>query len=174
MDPYLGEIRIFAGQFAPKDWAFCNGQLLPISQYTALFSIIGVRYGGDGKTTFALPNLQGRAPMHFGAGPGLTPHELGEAGGSSSVTLLESEIPRHNHTPAAVSSGSGDANPEQKVWGPTAGLPGPKIYSTAEPNVPMNPAALSQAGSSQPHNNMQPYLGINFIISLAGVYPPRS
>jgi microcystin-dependent protein len=170
-DPFVAEIRIFPFNFAPKGWAWCNGQLLPLSQNTALFSLLGTTYGGDGKSTFALPDLEGRAPMHPGQGPGLSLHDLGETGGSETVTLLESEIPAHSHqfrvypsdpadrlSPAGASfarSNNGNA------WGPAASL------------VPFAPESLAPAGGDQPHNNLQPYLTFYFNIALQGVFPPR-
>ncbi|MFD2673523.1 phage tail protein [Marinicrinis sediminis] len=173
MDPYTGEIRIFAGSFAPRSWALCDGQLLPISNNTALFSLLGTTYGGNGTSTFALPDLRGRAPMHHGAGPGLSPRVVGEIGGSSTVTLIEAEMPEHTHTP----HGQGTANqqsPINHIWGtPSGGFTPPKYYAPS-PNTSMHPLAIGPTGGSQPHNNCQPYLGINFIICLYGIYPPRS
>lgn len=170
MDPYIGEIRLFAGNFEPKNWAFCNGQLIPIIQNTALFSILGTTYGGDGRLTFALPNLNGRAAMHQGQGPGLTNRVLGEEAGVPSVTLLQSEMPAHTHLPQNQTTGSTN-NPEGAVW---SNLPArsANIYNPT-PNATMNPMALGVAGGTQPHNNMQPYLGLNYIISLYGVFPPH-
>lgn len=171
-DPFVAEIRIFPFNFAPKGWALCNGQLLPISQNTALFSLLGTTYGGDGKSTFALPDLSGRAPMHPGQGPGLSLHDLGETGGSRSVTLLTSEIPAHSHAllgsavPANRSAPGG--NSIARVSG---GTPyGPAAGATAQ----LAPEALAPAGSDQPHNNMQPYLTLHFNIALQGVFPPRT
>ncbi|MCR2806631.1 phage tail protein [Paenibacillus soyae] len=172
MEPFVGEIRAFAGNFAPKGWALCNGQLLPIMQNTALFSLLGVTYGGDGRTTFALPNLMGRAPMQQGQGAGLTLRQQGAPGGTPSVTLLTSEIPMHTHVPANATSGT-TGSPENAVWaGVVQGRSTTPVYSPT-PNAAMNPAAVSPAGGSQPHNNMQPYLGVNFIIALQGVFPSR-
>lgn len=173
MDPYVGEIRIFGGNFAPMNWAFCNGQLLPIASNTALFSIIGTYYGGDGKTTFALPNLNGRTAIHHGPGAGLTPRSIGEADGSSTVTLLESEIPSHNHVPNCNNIQTSGVDPTEAIWTDQQGRGSVAVYSK-EVNLPMNPLAIQPTGGSQPHNNMQPYLGMNFIISLYGVFPPRS
>lgn len=173
-DPFVGEIRIFAGNFAPRGWAFCDGQLLPVSQNTALFSILGNMYGGDGKTNFALPNLQGRAPMHQGAGPGLTPRTIGEFGGTSTVTLLESEIPSHTHQPQAYSGAAGSADPTNQVWAKAvAGRGSDYLAYAATTSATMSAQAVVPAGGSQPHNNMQPYLGLSFIIALQGVYPAR-
>ncbi|MFC5649788.1 phage tail protein [Paenibacillus solisilvae] len=171
MDSYIGEIRLFAGSFAPRNWALCNGQLLSIAQNTALFSLLGTQYGGDGRVTFALPDLQGRAPLHQGEGPGLTARTVGESGGGSSVVLNINEIPAHTHVPNAQSS-QGAADPTNAIWTNTAGLRGPQIYSAA-PDHSMSPQAVQVSGGSQPHNNMQPYVGVNYIISLTGIYPPR-
>jgi microcystin-dependent protein len=170
-DPFVAEIRIFPFNFAPKGWAWCNGQLLPLSQNTALFSLLGTTYGGDGKSTFALPDLQGSAAMHPGQGPGLSLHDLGETGGSETVTLLESEIPSHAHVLRA-SLDDGD------LAIPTAGRSLAKassnLYVTTAPNIAMAPEALAPAGGDQPHNNMQPYLTFYFNIALQGVFPPRT
>ncbi len=175
-DPFIGEIRVFGGNFAPKGWALCNGQLMAIVQNTALFSILGTRYGGDGRTTFGLPNLQGSAPMHQGAGPGLTPRSLGEKGGSPYVTLLTSEMPAHTHTPMGDgAAGSATASvATNNVWGSASNRSGSSIYTNDPSRVQMSPMALGVSGGSQPHNNMQPYLGLNFIIALEGIFPPRS
>lgn len=172
-DPFVAEIRIFPFNFAPKGWAWCDGQLLPLSQNTALFSLLGTTYGGNGKSNFALPDLQGRAPMHPGQGPGLSLHDLGETGGSETVTLLESEIPAHNHI-AGVQS-----NPLSSVAqpGPTTTLTRPasgNLYTNTLQAVQMDPNALAPAGGDQPHNNMMPYLTYYFNIALQGVFPPRS
>ncbi len=171
-DPFVAEIRIYPFNFAPTGWAFCNGQLMPLSQNTALFSLLGTVYGGNGKSNFALPNLQGSVPMHPGQGPGLSLRDLGEVGGSETVTLLESEIPTHAHQLQA-SPDPGD----NTVPGPTvslAGSIGATVYVTGNP--PLTPAALqalAPAGGDAPHNNMQPYLTLNFCIALQGVFPPR-
>ena len=172
-DPFVAEIRVFPFNFAPKGWAFCNGQLLPLSQNTALFSLLGTTYGGNGKSNFALPDLQGRAPMHPGQGPGLSLHDLGETGGSETVTLLESEIPGHTHGLQAANFDADVACPTPTVT--LARSTGGNAYqSTANQNlVPMNPSAFAVAGGSLPHNNIQPYLTLNFCIALQGVFPPR-
>ena len=174
-NPFVAEIRIFAGNFAPTGWALCNGQLMPISQNTALFSLLGTTYGGDGKSTFALPNLQGSAPMQQGQGPGLSLRDLGEIGGEQSVTLLQSEMPAHSHS-AHGSTGSNQTTPANNAWASGAKLGGGNLYvpSNAPTNVQMSPFGTSIAGSSLPHNNMMPYLGLTFIIALQGVFPPRS
>ncbi len=175
-DQFVAEIRIFAGNFAPKGWAFCNGQLLPISQNTALFSLLGTTYGGDGKSNFALPNLQGAAPLQAGQGPGLSNYDLGQAGGQQAVTLTQAEMPAHAHNLVATSV-NGDANPPaNNTWAkPHLGKAPLQVYApAARQNVPMHPAALGTAGGSAPHNNMPPYLALNFIIALQGIYPPRN
>ncbi len=170
-EPFIAEIRIFAGNFAPRSWAFCNGQLLPVSQNTALFSLIGTTYGGDGRTTTALPNLEGRAPMHPGRGPGLTSRRLGQRGGVETVTLSEAQMPNHTHT----LMGSGEDGNSQNPGGNHFGA-GTNMYHT--PNgVSLVPAAtqtLPSSGGSQAHNNLQPFLVMNFIIALQGLYPSRS
>ena len=174
MDPFVAEIRIFPFNFPPKGWAFCQGQILPLSQNTALFSLLGTTYGGDGKSNFALPNLQGNAPMHPGQGPGLSLHDLGETGGSDTVTLQVSEMPSHPHTlMASVENGTqgtlaAGVDIESSVGG--------QLYqsNTSANLAAMNAGALSPAGGSQPHNNLMPYLTLNFCIALQGVYPPRT
>ena len=173
-DPFLAEIRIFAGNFAPKGWALCNGQLLPISQNTALFSLLGTFYGGDGKSTFGLPDLQRRAPMHQGQGAGLNPRDIGEQGGEETVTLLESEMPNHNHSAMASTGAPSSGSPVGNVWSTlgTTRTP-PPLYSDTS-NTTMGPKALNTSGSSFPHNNMSPYLVLNFIIAMQGIFPSRS
>jgi microcystin-dependent protein len=173
-NPFVAEIRIFTGNFAPKGWAQCNGQLLPISQNTALFSLLGTTYGGDGKSNFALPNLQGSAPMQAGQGPGLSLRDLGEIGGEQSVTLLQTEMPAHSHT-AMAAAGTGLADPTNNVWASGAkGFGNVYSPSVAASNVQMNPFATSISGGNLPHNNMMPFLGLTFIIALQGVFPARS
>lgn len=171
-DAFVAEMRIFPFNFAPKGWAFCNGQLMPISQNTALFALLGTVYGGDGKSTFALPNLQGSTPMQQGQGPGLSLRDLGEIGGEQAVTLLQSEMPSHTHgVQAAAASDSG--SPTNNTWG--SGQKGfGNVYAGPPPNVQMNPLGTSVAGGSQPHNNMMPFLCLNFCIALQGIFPPRS
>jgi microcystin-dependent protein len=171
MDPFVAEIRIFPFNFAPKGWAWCDGQLLPLSQNTALFSLLGTTYGGDGKSNFALPDLQGRAPMHPGQGPGLSLHDLGETGGSETVTLLESEIPAHSH---GMKAGGGDATTRIVAdQYPATGI-GVSIFGATPAGVQLSPNALVPAGGDQPHNNLQPYLTFYFCIALQGVFPPRT
>ena len=169
-NPFLGEIRAFPFNFAPKGWAFCDGQLMPISQNTALFSLLGTTYGGDGRTTFALPNLQGNAPLGFGQGPGLSLYDLGETGGEEAVTLLQSEIPAHNHAAACNTNAADSASPGGEVWAPE--VAGSNAYGSAG-GTAMSPSALSVAGGSQPHNNLQPYLVLNYCIALQGIFPAR-
>jgi microcystin-dependent protein len=173
-DQYVAEIRIFPFNFAPTGWAQCNGQLLPISQNTALFSLLGTTYGGDGKSTFALPDLRGDAVMHPGQGPGLSQHTLGETGGSETVTLLESEIPAHSHTELANAAAADLQGPgPARVLARASG--GSAYQTNALVNiVAMSDQSLSPAGGDQPHNNMQPYLTFHFCIALQGIFPPRS
>jgi microcystin-dependent protein len=170
-DPFVAEIRMFGGNFAPTGWATCDGQILPISQNTALFSLLGTTYGGNGQSTFALPNLQGSAPMQPGQGAGLSLYDLGQQGGSEFVTLLQSEIPLHGHTAFAKTSLGNSQTPADQTW---AGSNNAKQYVNTAPNLPMSPSALSPAGGSLPHNNMPLYLVVTFIIAMQGVFPPRS
>ena len=172
-EPFIAEVRIFAANFAPRGWAFCNGQLLPIAQNTALFSLIGTTYGGDGRTTTALPDLQGRAPMHPGRGPGLTSRRLGERVGVETVTLSEAQMPQHTHglqglpVPSSTNTPSNTTTFARSVGG--------KAYKeNATANAPLDTGALLNAGGGQAHNNLQPFLAINFIIALVGLYPSRS
>lgn len=171
-EPFIAEIRIFAGNFAPRGWAFCNGQLLPISQNTALFSLIGTTYGGDGRSTTALPDLAGRAPMHPGRGPGLTDRRLGQRGGVETVTLTEAQMPNHDHTALAHIAPATAFTPEAGT-SCLARSVGGNAYSTQAPDVELAEQSLLNAGGSQAHNNMQPFLAINFIIALVGLYPSR-
>ncbi len=176
-EPFIAEIRIFAGNFAPRGWAFCNGQLMPVSQNTALFSLIGTTYGGDGKTTMALPNMQGRAPMHPGRGPGLSDRRLGERGGVETVTLSEAQMPNHPHTlrvycrTGDLAAPGGKGNPRSLARAPSGS---PYQTSSTSSLVPMDNRALDSNGGGQPHINMHPFLAMNFIIALVGVYPSRS
>jgi microcystin-dependent protein len=173
-DPFLGEIRMFAGNYAPYGWALCNGQLMSIAQNTALFSLLGTYYGGDGRVTFGLPDLRGSAPVQQGQGSGLSSRFLGEAGGTPTVTLLNTEMPTHSHQVRAVDS-SGDTNsPVGAVFAQARrGRVVDRIYSTDAPNLTLSPQAAAVAGGSQPHNNMPPYLCLSFIIALQGVFPQR-
>ncbi len=178
MDPFVAEIRILPFSFAPKGWAFCDGQLLPISQNTALFSLLGTVYGGDGKSTFALPNLQGALALHSGQGNGLQEWFLGQYQGSEAVTLLQTEIPAHNHLVNANTINATTADPAANILargnfnfqGNTGSVP---MYSASATNVAMNQQALAVGGGSLPHNNMMPYLTLNYCIALQGVFPAR-
>ncbi len=168
-DPFVAEIRLFPFNFAPKGWAFCNGQLLPISQNVALFSILGTTYGGDGRSNFALPNLQGSVALHQGQGPGLSQYDLGQMGGTETVTLLTSEMPSHLHQAKCSSTQGNDYGPTGDFWSPDV-TGNPQYGATA--NLTM--AGLGESGGSQPHNNLQPYLVLNYCIAMQGVFPPRS
>jgi microcystin-dependent protein len=172
-DPFVAEIRIFPFNFAPKGWAWCNGQLMPISQNTALFSLLGTTYGGDGKSTFALPDMQGNAPMHPGQGPGLSLHDLGEMSGSETVTLLDSEMPSHNHSMMASTQDGVDNHAQVNLLAQGVGI-GQYTDQNTGPFVSLNQAAIQPAGGSLPHNNMMPYLSLYFNIALQGVFPPRT
>ena len=170
-DPYIGTIMLFGGNFAPLGWAQCNGQLLPISQYDALFSLIGTTYGGDGQSTFALPDLRSRVPIHQGQGAGLSNYSLGENGGLEAVTLLSNQLPAHSH-PAMGNSGAGTStDPTGGVWasGPTS-----TYIAGASANTNMNPTSISGSGGGQPHDNMLPFLTLNFCIALEGIWPSQS
>lgn len=173
-DPFVAEIRILPFTFAPKGWARCDGQLLPLSQNTALFSLLGTTYGGDGKSTFALPDLMGRAPMHPGQGPGLSDHDLGESAGQETVTLLESEAPAHSHAARASSDVA-----EVQTPGPARSLARSQNAQAYQSNatsslVGMAPDAVAATGGGAPHNNLQPYVTVQFCIALQGVFPPRT
>jgi microcystin-dependent protein len=172
-DPFVAEIRVFPFNFAPRGWAWCNGQILPISQNTALFALLGTTYGGDGKSTFSLPNLQGSVPVHVGAnqpGPGLSSYNLGQTAGEDSVTLLSTEMPAHTHSMAAQTIDQGD----NRIPGPTLNLGNTQIYGTPSGNATLDPSAASIVGGNLPHNNLMPYLTLNFNIALQGVFPARS
>ena len=172
-EPFIAEIRIFAGNFAPRGWALCDGQLLQIAQNTALFSLIGTTYGGDGRTTTALPNMQGRAPMHPGNGPGLTSRRLGERGGTHEVTLTQAQMPSHSHNFNA------SVNPAT-IFAPVDGASsiarsvGGNAYKDGAANASFDSGALAATGGGQAHNNMQPFLAMNFIIALEGLFPSRA
>jgi len=173
-EPFVAEIRIFGGDFAPRSWAFCNGQLLPVSQNTALFSLIGTTYGGDGRSTTALPNMQGRTPMHPGRGPGLTSRRLGQRGGVESVTLSEAQMPNHTHSLRGSTEEAefdGSPNPVNNLTGVVEG--GKEPYAASGSLTSLSANALPNSGGSQAHNNLQPFLAINFIIALQGLYPSR-
>ena len=178
--PFIGEIRMFAGTFAPVGWSFCDGTLLAISNYDVLFSLLGTTYGGNGTTNFALPNLQAAAPMAPGHGSGLSNHDLGEAAGTATVTLTPSQSAAHTHLLAADTGIGYSATPSGNVYKfsryhlPPAN-PGPvETYSAQAPDTALNPTAITTTGGSQPHNNLMPYLTLNFIIALTGIFPPRS
>jgi microcystin-dependent protein len=174
-NPFVAEIRILTGNFAPTGWAFCNGQLMPLSQNTALFSLLGTTFGGDGKSNFALPNLQGAAPVFWGQGPGLSLRDLGESGGEQAVTLLQSEVPPHTHSLQASPHNAdlGSPGPQNSL---ARSAPGQiyKVPAGAAAPQPLAQGVLPAVGGNLPHNNMQPYQGLNFCIALQGVYPVRS
>ncbi|QGZ35899.1 phage tail protein [Stappia indica] len=169
--PYIGEIRMFGGNFAPLGWEFCNGQLLSIAENDTLFNLIGTTYGGDGQTTFALPDLRGRLPLHFGQGPGQPTYVMAESGGSEEVTLTQQQIPSHSHPLIANKATGTEASPQNNVLASAAA--GDPYFSsqTLPPFTELGPNAVQVAGGSQPHNNMAPYLAVSFIISLYGIYP---
>ncbi len=177
-DPFIAEIRMFPFSFAPKGWALCSGQLLPINQNTALFSLVGTSFGGNGSSTFGLPNLQGAVPVGTGQGPGLSAYSLGQAGGSASVTLQAMQTPPHSHSLTADAEVSTSPSPQNAIFmeGHFTGAGTGKVaaYNTAAPDTAMNPAAISSTGGGGPHNNMMPYLAVNFCIALSGIFPPRS
>jgi microcystin-dependent protein len=169
-EPFIGEVKIFAGNFAPRGYALCNGQLLPIAQNTALFSILGTTYGGNGQTTFALPNLQGKAPLHAGQGPGLSPYALGQTAGEVAHTLTSSEVPAHNHALRGSSAATGGTPSPTVVLAATSGA---KVYRSATNLVPMATGLNANLGGL-PHENRQPCLALNFIIAMQGVFPSRN
>jgi microcystin-dependent protein len=171
-DPFLGEIRMFCGNFAPIGWALCQGQLLSISQNTALFSILGTTFGGNGTTTFGLPDLRGRVPINFGQGPGLSSYNLGEMSGSENVTLLASQMPAHTHAVGAVTGNQGSTSHPNGQYLASSGSA--VIYNSGPPDSAMNAGMNQSAGGSQPHSNIQPFLCVNFIIALQGIFPSRN
>ena len=178
-EPFLGTIQAFGFNFPPRGWATCDGQLLPISQNTALFSLLGTMYGGNGQTTFALPDLRGRVPIHMGQGPGLSPRNIGEHGGAESVTLTGSQMPAHTHAASGtVQAQSGNGDVTSPGGAVPANDPRQRQFSTVAPNVEMRPDTVTvtvlNAGGSQPHNNMPPYLVVNYSIALQGIYPSRN
>lgn len=171
-NPYIGSIVLFCGNFAPRGWALCNGQLLSIAQYSALFSILGTTYGGDGQRTFGLPDLRGRVPIHPGQGPGLSAYVLGEVGGTETTTLTIPNMPAHSHMLNGDNGGSGKEYPgPNHVIGASVT---DKMYSVNAPNVNMNPASIGVTGAGLPFSNLEPYLCINFIIALQGIFPSRN
>ena len=172
-EPFVAEIRIFAGGFAPQGWALCDGQLIQVAQNPALFSLLATTYGGDGRETFGLPNLRGRFPMHAGWGPGLSVRRLGETGGGDTVAITAAQMPGHNHSLRVVEATGdvGSPGPDASLANSSAGDP----YQSSEPaSTALDPRSLADAGGSRPHNNLQPYLVMNFIIALTGIYPPRT
>ena len=171
-EPFIGEIRMVGFNFAPRGWALCNGQLLSIASNNALFSLLGTYYGGDGRTTFALPNLQGRVPMHYGSGAGLSPRLIGEAAGQESVSLTEAQLPAHTHKARASSLKGNTNSPVGRVWSKDAGVQS-ATYTSNAADADMAAGAIAPAGGGQPHNNMPPYLAVNFVIALQGIYPAR-
>ena len=173
-EPFVGEIRMFAGNFAPRGWAFCDGQLLAVSQNDALFSLLGTIYGGDGRTTFGLPDLRGRIPLHQGTGPGLSSRRLGSKSGDENVTITTNQLASHSHDANANNNplGGDTFNPTGKVWAGDASQAG-LIYATANQDVSMASNAVANTGGSQPHTNLMPTLCVNFIIALVGIYPSR-
>ena len=172
MEPFLGQILIFGGNFAPSGWAFCDGVLLPISQNQALYSLLGTTYGGDGRTTTALPDLQGRTPMHPGRGPGLTARRLGQRGGVETVTLSESQMANHAHGFQGSSDPPDSRQPGNSLAAQPAGRGASALYGTASPTA-QDSRTVGSTGGGQAHNNLQPYLAMNFIIALQGLYPSR-
>ncbi len=169
-EPYIGQIMAFGGTFAPQGWALCDGSLLPISQYDALFSLIGTTYGGDGQTTFALPDLRGRAALHQGQGPGLGNYILGQSGGAEAVTLTANQLPPHSHPVLGYSGGGDNAHPSGAVWAASS----TNLYTAgAAANAAMEATSIAPSGGSQPHDNMLPFLTLNFCIALEGIYPSQ-
>ena len=173
MEPFIGQIIMFGGNFAPRGWAFCDGQLLSIAQNSALFSILGTTYGGDGRTTFGLPDLRGRVPMHEGNGPGLTPRTLGQKAGTENVVLTTDQIPSHTHGANAVAPAGNSNDAQNNFWADDAGVSS-GTYHTGPANTTMNSGAISPVGEDGAHTNVQPFLCINFIIALIGIFPSRS
>jgi microcystin-dependent protein len=170
--PYIGEIRMFGGNYAPLGWMFCDGSLLPISQYDALFALLGTTYGGDGVTTFGLPDLRGRVPISQGQGPGLSPYALGQMAGSEQVTLVPGQLPAHTHTALASVVAGNSGGPAGHAWALTTTL---TPYSTDATQIqPMAAGAVGSVGGSQSHDNLMPYLTVNFIIALEGIFPTSS
>jgi microcystin-dependent protein len=170
-EPFLGQILIVSFSFAPKGWALCNGQLLPINQNQALFALLGTTFGGDGRQTFALPDLRGRVPIHMGQGPGLQPYTLGERGGQEVVTLTVSQLPAHTHPLLGQSALGTSASPAGAVWAAQSRL---NVYSAASPDTQMGAASISTSGGSAPYDNHSPYLTVNYVIALVGVFPSRN
>ena len=173
-EAFIAEIRMFGFNFAPRGWALCNGQLISIASNTALFSLVGTFYGGNGQTTFALPDLQGRAAMHQGQGPGLSIYDLGQIGGSETTSLLQSEIPAHTHNVVGSSGDGLSPSPENNVWAGPGADRNLVLYSASNASpVQMNPTTLGMAGAGLPHNNLMPYAVVNFCIAMQGIFPAR-
>ena len=172
-EPFLAEVRILPFNFAPAGWAVCAGQVLPISQNTAVFSLLGVNYGGNGTTNFALPNLQGQVAVGAGQGPGLSPYSVGQTGGTETVTLVANQLAAHNHPASAIHDAGNSYSPAGDSWS-ADGANRAKLYRSADPTVPMGANAVSPAGGNQPHTNLQPYLVLNYCIALVGVFPSRA
>lgn len=169
-EPFVGEVRMFAGNFAPRGWAFCDGQLLAVSQNDALFSLLGTIYGGDGRTTFGLPDLRGRIPIHAGSGPGLSPRRLGAKGGSEKETLTVNQLPSHSHTMQASNSPADVPNPQNTVVGTSNVM---ELFTGDTADTNLNSASITNVGGSRSHTNLMPFLCVNFIIALFGIYPSR-
>jgi len=169
-EPFVGEIRMFAGNFAPRGWAFCDGQLLAVSQNDALFSLLGTIYGGDGRTTFGLPDLRGRIPIHAGSGPGLLPRQLGSKGGSETETITVNQLPSHSHVMRASTNAASGNDPTGGLIGDS---PSVDVFTESSPSVSLAPEAISTVGGSRSHTNLMPFLCIHFIIALLGIYPSR-
>ena len=172
-EPFLAEVRILPYTFAPQGWALCQGQILSISQNTAVFSLLGTMYGGNGTSNFALPNVQGRVVVGIGQGPGLTPYVNGDVGGAETVTLMAPQLAAHNHGATAIHDAGNSYSPAGDAWS-ADGANRAKIYGSGTPSVAMGANALAPAGGNQPHNNLQPYIAINYCIALQGIFPPRS
>ena len=171
-EPFIGEIRMFAGNFAPRGWALCDGQLLAVSQNDALFSLLGTTYGGDGRTTFGLPDMRGRIPVHPGSGPGLSNRRWGEKGGAEMHTLTTNELPNHTHSVQVINKPGDSGTPENRLWAASSGAP--LSYSDANPDTDMATQMINNIGGSQQHQNMMPNFCIHFIIALFGIYPSRN
>lgn len=171
-EPFVGEIRMFAGNFAPRGWAFCDGQLLAVSQNDALFSLLGTIYGGDGRTTFGLPDLRGRIPLHQGTGPGLSPRRLGSKGGAENVTITTNQLASHSHDLMANKAAANQPAPQGHVLAAGGAVVG-MVYAAATPDTSMASTAIAHTGGTQPHTNLMPTLCVNFIIALFGIYPSR-